>query len=97
MTEQITATAAPQPIPEMPVPPTLGGGLMPIFRVGDRIGLCSVPGCKETATTACRFVLLHTEGEMCKKPLCESHSMVVGDCKGFCPSHERFLAARTKQ
>lgn len=77
-----------QNAPQLPVPNTLGGGTMTIFRCGGpKLGDCTAPGCAHRATLTCKHPLIgKAEGKTCDKPVCEQHG-----ADGLCPSHQRLV------
>lgn len=85
----------PTTAPMIPVPPTLGGGLMMVFRCGGpRPGTCSVPGCNGHPVAKCKFRLLDGSGRTCGKDVCEKHVGKKGLGDGMCLSHVRFVERR---
>ena len=79
--------------PQIPVPKSLGGGLMAMHvRRGPRLGDCTTPGCATVAATSCTFPLAGGSGRTCGKPICGTHST-----DGLCPPHARMLARRTQR
>jgi hypothetical protein len=82
--------------PMIPVPTTLGGGLMPLHTRGQaKPNTCSVPGCSAASLAKCRFVLENTGGDrMCGKNVCGHHLRAAGVGAGCCPSHVRWLERR---
>jgi hypothetical protein len=92
MKRQTTQTAAPM----IPVPLTLGGGLMPLHaRAQVNPNTCSVPGCTATSVAKCRFVLENTGGDRtCGKDVCGEHLRAGGVGAGCCPPHVRLMERR---
>ena len=81
-------------LPQMPVPATLGGGMMTTFVCrGHKSGDCTAPGCTSKPTTECRFPLSTRDGtaRTCKRSLCEKHVS-----NEMCPAHYKLVQARTK-
>ena len=73
----------------IPVPKSLGGGTITVFRCGGpRLGDCTTPGCTTRATTKCKYEL--RDGRRCDKPLCDRHTG-TGEADGFCMPHARMV------
>lgn len=76
--------------PQIPVPSTLGGGLMTVFRCGGpKPGNCTSPNCHAHAVAKCKFKLTDRSGNpsglTCGNDICKKHT----GKRGFCLAHER--------
>jgi hypothetical protein len=73
----------------IPIPSTLGGGTMTMFRCGGpKLGGCTAPACYAKATRKCGYTL--ATGKPCDRPVCDRHGS-----GNMCPPHAR-LAEKTR-
>lgn len=82
------------PVPMIPVPTSLGGGLMPMHKAAKTPNTCTVPGCNSPSSGKCRFVVLKSSAGTCGKDVCAEHMRAAGVGAGCCPPHVRMLERR---